>query len=55
MRTIVTGAYGHVGAKVNEYTELRADRMLGEASLMSNWVHQRFYQAYLWMTESRTY
>ena len=45
----------HFFDRVNEFGELRANRMLGEASLMSNWVHQRFYQAYLWMTVSRIY
>lgn len=45
----------HFFDKVNEFGELRGDRMLGEASLMSHWVHQRFYQAYLWMTASRSY
>lgn len=45
----------HFFDKVNEYSELRGHHMLGEAALLSGWVEQHFYQAYLWMKTDRAY
>ena len=45
----------HFFDKVNEFSALRGHNMLGEAALVSNWVEQHFYRAYLWMKSERTY
>jgi len=45
----------HFFDKVNEFSALRGHHMLGEAALVSNWVEQHFYRAYLWMKTERAY
>ena len=45
----------HFFDKVNEFSALRGHHMLGEAALVSSWVEQHFYRAYLWMKTERAY
>lgn len=55
VKTVTPKIRKHFFDKVNEFSELRGHNMLGEAALLSNWVHQHFYQAYLWMKSDRAY
>ena len=55
VKTVTPKIRKHFFDKVNEFSELRGYNMLGEAALMSNWVQQHFYQAYLWMKTDRPY
>jgi len=55
VKTVTPKIRKHFFDKVNEFSELRGHHMLGEAALLSNWMQQHFYQAYLWMKSDRPY
>ena len=55
VNTVTPTLRKHFFDRVNEFAELRGHHMMGEAALLSNWVHKHFFQAYLWMKSSRPY